>query len=569
MAHGVGTKAAGERSPEPLLHERRYRRLFVSATIAIALTAILPLIVMTVVNYLQYEEAFHTEMTRPIARLVGNAKKSLEFILAERLSALGMVIRERPLDDLRDPAKLGVVLANMKHSFGGFVDLGLIDETGRQVAYAGPYDLQGKEYRGQDWFDAVRVRGVYVSDVFMGYRNFPHFVVAVKGDTAPAGAWILRATIDTELFNRQLVADDPRNAGDAFVINREGVLQTPSRHYGAVLGRWRLAVPPYAPEAQVVETEDASGEPLILGYAYVEGSPFIVIELGRPGTRQASWLALRRNLVLFLVISVVLIAAVVAWGTRLMVHRIREADVRRAAVFHKMEYTNKMAAIGRLGAGVAHEINNPLAIIGEKAGLMKDLLTMSPEPPSPEKLVGLADSVLGSVERCSRITHRLLGFAKHMDVRHERIEVDLLLREVLGFLEKEASYRGVKVEVEASPGVPAIESDRGQLQQVFLNILNNAFAAVEQGGRIRLAVTAAPDEQVAIEIEDNGVGIPAENLAHIFEPFFTTKKGQGTGLGLSITYGIVEKLGGRIAVRSEVGEGTVVSVTLPVRKVYA
>jgi len=89
MTHGNGTKAAEQRSPEPLLHERRYRRLFVVATIAIALTAIVPLLVMTVVNYLQYEEAFQHEMTRPIARLVGNAKKSLEFILAERLSALG------------------------------------------------------------------------------------------------------------------------------------------------------------------------------------------------------------------------------------------------------------------------------------------------------------------------------------------------------------------------------------------------------------------------------------------------------------------------------------------------
>ena len=157
MAKADGGRAVegGKGPPGSLLHERRYRRLFVTAAISIGLTAIVPLIVMTVVNYLQYEEAFHTELTRPVARLVSNAKKSLEFILAERLSALGMVVRERPLEDLRDQAKLGVVLANMKHSFGGFVDLGLIDDDGRQVAYAGPYDLQGKDYSGQDWFHAV------------------------------------------------------------------------------------------------------------------------------------------------------------------------------------------------------------------------------------------------------------------------------------------------------------------------------------------------------------------------------------------------------------------------------
>jgi signal transduction histidine kinase len=212
---------------------------------------------------------------------------------------------------------------------------------------------------------------------------------------------------------------------------------------------------------------------------------------------------------------------------------------------------------------VAHEINNPLSIITEKGGLLRDLLTMSKDLPPKEKLIELADSLLRSAERCGGITHRLLGFAKHMDVRRETINLDSLLKEVLGFLEKEASYRNIQIEFNYPEEPPSIISDRGQLQQIFLNIVNNAFAAVEEGGHIEVGIQRAGEKAVAVSIADDGVGIPEDQRAQIFDPFFTTKKGAGTGLGLSITYGIVQKLGGQIDVKSEVGEGTCFTVTLP------
>jgi len=235
-------------------------------------------------------------------------------------------------------------------------------------------------------------------------------------------------------------------------------------------------------------------------------------------------------------------------------------------VYHEMEYTNKMAAIGRLAAGVAHEINNPLAIIGEKAGLHKDLLTFSDELPPKEKMLGLVDAVLESVERCGAITHRLLGFAKHMDTQREEIDLEILIKGVLGFLEKEAGYRNLQVTFHIEESVPTVGSDRGQLQQVFLNIVNNAFAAVDDGGLIKISIANVDPDHVAVSVDDNGIGIAEDDLEHIFEPFFSTKKGAGTGLGLSITYGIVQKLGGQIKVTSKPGVGTCFTVILPVRR---
>jgi signal transduction histidine kinase len=235
------------------------------------------------------------------------------------------------------------------------------------------------------------------------------------------------------------------------------------------------------------------------------------------------------------------------------------------ALLHKVEYTAKMASIGRLAAGVAHEINNPLAIINEKAGLLKDLVTYSDSFPQQERFLKHVDPILASVERCARITRRLLGFAKHMDLRQEPIKLENLLREVLGFLEKESTYRDITVRLNAEENVPVIESDRGRLQQVFLNIVNNAFGAVDDGGEIDIWVKRADAEHVSVMIQDNGCGIKREDLRSIFEPFFTTKQKHGTGLGLSITYGIVEKLGGKISVDSKLGEWTRFTVVLPIR----
>ena len=272
------------------------------------------------------------------------------------------------------------------------------------------------------------------------------------------------------------------------------------------------------------------------------------------------------ELLAFLFVSAGLILAVILWGSGQLIRRMREADERRTALYHQVEYSNKLASIGRLAAGVAHEINNPLAIINEKAGLLLDLVTVGPETEHKLRLVTTVDSILRSVQRCKKVTHRLLGFARHMDVQNETIDLENLLREVLGFLEKEAEYRDLTVSFRVEDDLPTVVSDRGQLQQVFLNILNNAFAAVSEGGQIEIVLAREGVDNIAVTIADDGVGIPEAHLQQIFDPFFTTRPGAGTGLGLSITYGIVKKLGGTCRVESEVGRGTHFTIVLPISR---
>ncbi|MFH1737918.1 MAG: ATP-binding protein [bacterium] len=544
----------------------RYRRLWRTSVTLIATFCLLPLIIMTIVNYSQYQRALQQEMIQPIYHLTSNVKRGLEFFLEERRAALDFIVKEKRFEELSSQETLASTLTNLKQAFPGFTDLGLIDSTGRQRAYAGPYELLDKNYADAPWFHEVSLRGIYVSDMFTGYRDFPHFVIAVKHEEISGNYYVIRATIDMLKLDIRIHSLLQKPTSDAFLINRKGVLQTPSQYYGDVLEPYPLPMPPLSDATEIQEISDPSGNPCILAYSYINESPFIFMLIAESSVLNRSWFALRRKLLAFLVVSSLIILVLIVATSTYMVSLVRQADQKQAVLFHEMEYTNKMASIGRLASGVAHEINNPLAIINEKAGLLKDLLAFSEEFPQKERIGKFADSIITSVERCRTITHRLLGFAKHMDLQMETVNLAHLIPEVLGFLEKEASYRGLSVNIHTPDDLPMIQSDRGQLQQVFLNIVNNAFAAVDEGGKIDIDLRAADADIVSVTISDNGCGISEESLKHIFEPFFTTKGSYGTGLGLSITYGIVSKLGGRIDVESQLGRGTSFIVTLPINR---
>ena len=452
-----------------------------------------------------------------------------------------------------------------RYSFGGFTDLGVIDPLGYQRNYAGPFKLEGVDYSAQAWYREVLERGVHISDVFSGFRQVPHLIIAVKHEVGSGTYFVLRATLDTERFNHLLSQPEVAGGGDAFLINREGKLQTPSLSHGKVLDTIPLPVPPFSPDTELIETKDGQGRLNAIGYAYIEGTPFILMIVKNKNELMKPWYKTRLQLMGFLAASITIILAVILGVATYLVNKINLADQKRITTLHQVEYSNKMATIGRLAAGVAHEINNPLAVINEKAGLIKDLFTMREECARDEKLMNTINDVLSSVERCAKITRRLLGFMRNAGVTTDRIHLGETIQEVLAFLNKEAEYRSFHISVQVDEDVPPITSDRGRLQEIFLNVINNSFAAMQNGGSLEVTAKRNKEGFVSVIIKDDGCGIPKADLERVFEPFFSTKTGKGgTGLGLSITSGLVQELGGEIRVDSEVGKGTSFTVLLPI-----
>ena len=227
--------------------------------------------------------------------------------------------------------------------------------------------------------------------------------------------------------------------------------------------------------------------------------------------------------------------------------------------------SQKLAALGELSAGIAHEINNPLAIIRQEAEWMQRLLGKPVlAADAVLELQGSVGQVIQQVNRCTEIIRNLLNFARQHEPVVQAVDLNRVVEDMTRLVEKEARNNNIAIERRYDPELPLIYSDAPELRQVVLNILSNAAQAIGQDGAITIITRPAGVDAVELVIEDTGSGIPEENLEKIFEPFFSTKPpGQGTGLGLAISHGLIHKLGGAIQVRSAVGQGTTFTITLP------
>ncbi len=547
-----------------------YRKIWGIGILVLVATALVPLLVVTIIHYRLIQESVDSELILRAERLASNARRAVTFFLEERLNALRFTVNEIDYDRLTDPGHLAEILRNLKLGFGGLTDLSVIAHTGTQAAYAGPFNLEGRDYSNQRWFMECQKHHFYVSEIFRGYRDVPHIIIAVKSFRRDGSFFILRATLDTDRLIQTLASYETGAHAEIFLINRSGIVQTPSKHHGEIFEKMPLPVPAYSQRTQVAMVEDDQKHSLILGYAYIStqiaDTPFILMIIKHKAGMMQVWQQLRSSINWFVLFAILVILVVVILTCSYMVNQLYRADRSKAETMALMEQSNQLATIGQLAAGVAHEINNPLALINETAGYVKDLFVLKEQYRHDDELIGCIDDILEAVERCGTITRQLLGFARKFEVKIQKVNLREVISDVLVFHNKEAAYRNIKVYVDVPENMPLIETDRGKLQQILVNLVNNAFQAVDNGCILDIAASPAEGEKVCISISDNGCGVPEETLPKIFEPFYTTKEGsQGTGLGLAITYGLVKKLHGDISVKSKVHEGTTFNVTLPTR----
>lgn len=248
---------------------------------------------------------------------------------------------------------------------------------------------------------------------------------------------------------------------------------------------------------------------------------------------------------------------------------IHAAKVQQNHVQQHMVEVGKMAAIGELTAGIAHEINSPLAIMMENAGWVQDILD-SEDFQSAENMAEMRASLQTIVtqgHRCREITHRLLNFARSNSQADQNVDLNALLTDIAGFLFHKARQREVEIRLLLEPNAGWIKGSITEVQQIVLNLMNNAIDAIGQGPGVVVVRSQREGHFVHLEIEDSGQGIAPDVLPHIFEPFFTTKPaGQGTGLGLAICREIVDRMHGQMSVVSLPEHGTTFHVRLPTKE---
>ena len=538
-----------------------YRRIWLVSVLLLLAVSILPMGLLVIISSQLAREAIGSENRLRAVRLTSNTRRTISFFLEERLDALRFIARQESFRGLNSELQLAYLLRDLQMGFGGFVDLGLINADGLQVRYAGPFDLTGKNYGGQEWFRVCVEKGFFISDIFLGFRQIPHMIIALKVPKKDGSFYLLRATLDTRKIIRILSSLELSEGSDAFLCNREGLIQTPSKYYGNVLQRFELGLPGYSPRSRVIEARDRKGKPILIGYAYIKDSPYVLILVKRGEEIMKGWFSLRTKINWIFFLSIITVCVVVLGISTFMVNRVYENDQARLRAMERLEASSRLISIGRLAAGVAHEINNPLSGILIYAHLL--LEDLSPDDPQREDLQRIVDEA----SRCKETVKQLLEFARQTEHRTEEVDLNRVLKHGLALLRNQALFHNIQIVEDYDPELPQIQGNANQLSQAFMNIILNAADAMEGRGTLTVRSRYLPERRtVRVEFTDTGCGIPPELLSRIFEPFFTTKEvGKGTGLGLSTTYGIVQDHGGRIEVKSRVGSGTTFIIELPLQ----
>jgi len=548
-----------------------YSRLFRRFILLTMICSLIPLLLAGWAINKHYSAFAKERILKTLQTRVDYHRKIIELFLKENKNRLDFIARTNSIEFLIKNDRLTHILNSINHDDWTLTDIGIIDEKGDHLSYVGPYDLIDKNYSDTFWFREVMEKGSYTSDMFMGFRKEPHFIMAVT-KKEDGRRYILRATINTDSFRSIVENVRIGKTGGIYILNNKGVYQTSPGSDGKIM-------------ALASGFEGKTHDDVKFRFLEIfERNVMVKKIVCETWLKDPNWLMVvrvdenelfgevrraNRATMISLHVSALIILLVTALITGHMVSVIRKRDHEVEDMNRQLMQAGKLASIGELSAGVAHEINNPLAIIMTEHQLLLDAEKRTPisDVSFGKQFAGSLNQIGIQVRRCTHITRNLMKFARRTRSVIETVDINLFLREVIDLMEREAKSEGIKFKSVLDGSLPSILSDPSQLQQVLLNFINNAIDAHEDKGSgiIMISTCLAKDKTgISIIVEDTGKGIKDQDIGKIFDPFFTTKApGRGTGLGLSICYSIVKQLGGNIQVESEIGKGTRFALTFP------
>jgi two-component system NtrC family sensor kinase len=574
------------------MSERRYfKSLTKKMALIVILVSLTPLTLITVLMGYYFETSYREKIMENLNEKLKRHQQHINSYLDKTLSDMEFVASSTPYNELARNDYLQNELLLLQDAYPNvFVDLGVVNPAGVLVSYAGDLKLADTNYAHSGWFqDAIR-KDYYLSDVFLGFRHKPHFVISVRRNRQGSD-WLLRATVNFSGFNSLVDEIRVGETGSAFIVNNKGAFQTQPRTEMIANIGGLLKITPWVGGQQKPGNEAASAHvPTVKvtssGSSAVSGTVkngtesvlFILMPL-KSGewtlVYQQQWndafLEINRAratalTIFFLGCLAVLLAAFLI--SRKAVGQIERAELEKERMNTQVTEARKLASIGELAAGVAHEINNPVAIMLEHAGWMEDLL--GEEDLQKTEILDEFKQSLKQIGvqgvRCKEITHKLLSFARSTDLTHTRIQLNNTIGETLNIVCNTSSkLDGITIQTDLDPGLPTVLASQTEMEEVFMNLIKNAIDAMSPGGGSLKIWSRVEGNEVVVDISDTGHGMSETVMARVFDPFFTTKPaGQGTGLGLSICYGIIKKLRGSLTADSTVGVGTAFHIRIPI-----
>ena len=559
---------------EEITAKKPYSKAFTRNMVLIVIVvSFVPMLLVSGMILHQYSISYHEKLYAHLKEVVHRHAQDIDTFLNERLNNLQFLLDSCQEEALLDESVLQERLFQLQQKYESeFEDLGVINENGVQIAYAGRFSLEKAQYADAKWFQEAFAKPYYISDVFLGLRSRPHFIVAVKAFHQDR-YYLLRSTINFEIFNS--LAENLRigKTGFAFILNREGEFQT-KPHYDMLPSKksymdFIKAGKKAKHGIYIGEIQDSAGlNKAIYLAALLKNEDWILVFQQQKKEAFSDLIRTQIVAAVILLLGALLIVTMNVVLFHKVISHMTEVDREKEMMNRQIIETGKLASVGRLAAGTAHEINNPVAIMVQEAGWISDLLEEEEfrDGKNLEEIQRALKQIGIQGKRCKEITHKLLSFARTSDTEIQNLQINEIIKEVVAISDK-ASYTGISIHTHLDDSVPVIYGSQTEIQQVLLNLMNNALYALgKDGGKIDITTRLA-GRFVLIMVEDDGPGIPKANLDRIFDPFFTTKPvGEGNGLGLSICFGIIQRMGGNIHVRSTVDVGTRFEIRLPLKK---
>ncbi|HLC17241.1 MAG TPA: ATP-binding protein [Thermodesulfovibrionia bacterium] len=543
-------------------------------TISLLLGTFVPLILIAGILLFYFQRAYREEVIAHIVALVKNHRNIIDGFLRNHLDDTRQLVHSNGIEKLMNHDFLNDRLTFLQKEYGSaFVDIGLIDDQGILAAYAGSLQMEKVNYSDETWYKEAVSRDYYISDVFPGTQDVPYFIIAVK-EYWRGKTWIVRSTINFKSFN--YLVDNMRlgTTGMAFIMNRDGELQ--SNPPLPFLKDRKVCRQYLASQVNTMDGNDFKvfesgifGKKCVFILTPIKHGEWILVFQQDAGEAFSEIYHARNLTIIIFFIGLIGVIKTILLSRRVLnqlVGQVKLVCKEKEAINEQFIKANKLSSLGELAAGVAHEINNPVAIMVEEAGWIEDLMEEESNGSlkNYDEIKQSLTQIRTQGKRCKDITHQLLSFARKTESKVEALKLNNLIKEIVALSEQRARYRNVKIETELDQFLPAVSASPSEMQQVLLNLINNAFDAIDsRGGTVTIASRVETDN-IVIDISDTGEGIPEENVPKLFDPFFTTKSvGKGSGLGLSICYGIIRKIGGEIKVDSNINVSTTFHVYIP------
>jgi len=544
-----------------------FKKLEIRFKVSLLLVFLVPMALLSLYFHFQFTYSLKESARLNLAAISESQRNTVDLFLQERVVNIFTQFQSQAFNLKPTNQTMESYLHNLRQVSDAFIDVGFLNSHGIQTGYAGPFPyLQNQNYANENWFSTLmqKDKNHYISDIYPGFRKKPHFTIAVK-QVLDGKPYVMRSTLDPDKFYMFLRTINHAKGVQSALINQDLVYQIADPDQKQLFKQ--SDIKPHLTTGTGVQEIKINNDDILVAVAWLKMTPWALVVTEPLHVAHGKMYQARRIMIVGIALIAVVVVLVIWSTTGFLVNRARSSAENRDELQVQLLHAAKLASVGELATGIAHEINNPLAIILATTGVIKDML--NPEfnmEAGPEEILKELETVDAAVYRAREITRNLLDYGRKHQPRLLPCDINQLLDEVLaGFKQRELAVKNINISRRYDPGLPEVIVDSDKLRQVFLNFINNAGDAIEGSGTITIS-THSEAGCAYITITDTGHGMTPADQEKIFDPFFTTKEvGKGTGLGLSVSLSIMKSMGGAINVQSIPEVGSSFTISLPLQ----